>query len=515
MPYFLNCIRCNKDNKFSNLGSPCKKCDGTGRDWRDDHELEGFHKWAGFGIDELKEKGVIEFIDEYDELKVFTYMDSIPTCSISMEIEEIRKILGTKKETASRPSQIFCKHEWKKKDSEAIEVCSKCGKESEIAVKQEKVVLRYKKDLHDQRYYFPNRCYACDHYSDSRGEPESGSDMIFCNIGGKVRADTGCAEFKADITAGCQDCWNYTKIFDDILEKHLCDIHGKLSTILTGYCSEYVYKERTDEPIPPANNCVEVSRSLINNKKYPRDPSVRGAILDAMNEVGLFPEIIQGHNCKNCSYQVRDEVYEWGSCSYHDITLLCQDDRNCKHFKPSNESNISPYPKILVTASLYEENDKNYYPINEHISLCAEVGHTFSLVNNNRECITQLEDYLLSSLQFSAENDAIVAEYIGSTLLFDKKTGAKISNPKKIDKDDTLEWIDAVSEDVFFNKVDEVSEAQRHHGVFSGDRMNNCERCSKVTRDYSYPDGSPTGLICSRLNVFVTANGVCDEYSRH
>ena len=137
-----------------------------------------------------------------------------------------------------------------------------------------------------------------------------------------------------------------------------------------------------------------------------------------------------------------------------------------------------------------------------------------------------MNKYVLSKLENCSRPKQIIIEITENEDIEDfklvkkflvevKKTGAKISNPKKIDKDDTLEWIDAVSEDVFFNKVDEVSEAQRHHGVFSGDRMNNCERCSKVTRDYSYPDGSPTGLICSRLNVFVTANGVCDEYSRH
>ncbi|MBL7003574.1 MAG: hypothetical protein ISR69_06075 [Gammaproteobacteria bacterium] len=520
MPYYLNCTRCNKDNKFRNLGSPCKKCSGTGRDWREDHELEGFHKWAGFGIDELKEKGVIEFVDEYDELKVFTYMDSIPTCSISAEIEEIRKSLGNKLEAASYPSQIFCKHEWVRKGGESIEVCSKCEKEREIVdiVKQEKVVLQYNKDLHDQRYYFPNRCYACDHYSDSRGEPESGSDMIFCNIGGKVQADTGCPEFNADITAGCQDCWNYSKNFDEIIEKHFCDINGKLTTVLSGYCSEYVHKERTNKPIPPANNCLEISRNLIGNKTYPRDPSVRKVILDAMNEAGLFPETIQGHNCKNCSYQVRDKVYEWGACSYHDITLLCQDDRNCKYFKPSNESDISRYHKILITASLYGDNNKNHYPINEHISLCAESGHKFSLVknNDNHEYIIQLEDYLLRSIYFSEENNSIIAEYVGSSIFFDKKTGARISNQNSTDEsDNTIEWLNAVSEGELFNKIEEVSKTQRFHDVFSGDRMSNCERCSKVIRDHSYPNGSPTGLKCSRLNIFVTANGVCDEYFRH
>lgn len=42
MPYWLNCIRCNKDGSYANVDRACGKCSGLGQDWRSDDEYE----WA-------------------------------------------------------------------------------------------------------------------------------------------------------------------------------------------------------------------------------------------------------------------------------------------------------------------------------------------------------------------------------------------------------------------------------------------------------------------------------------
>lgn len=78
----------------------------------------------------------------------------------------------------------------------------------------------------------------------------------------------------------------------------------------------------------------------------------------------------------------------------------------------------------------------------------------------------------------------------------------------------TQNWIDAVPESKWDAAVDAVVREQRKYGVYSGDRFENCERCDFVKRDSSYPDGSPTGLLCSKKSIFVSANAKCDEFDR-
>lgn len=53
MAYFLHCVRCNKDGSYAAVDPECAKCDGTGRDWRQDEELLDYHKWAGIQPHEL------------------------------------------------------------------------------------------------------------------------------------------------------------------------------------------------------------------------------------------------------------------------------------------------------------------------------------------------------------------------------------------------------------------------------------------------------------------------------
>lgn len=76
------------------------------------------------------------------------------------------------------------------------------------------------------------------------------------------------------------------------------------------------------------------------------------------------------------------------------------------------------------------------------------------------------------------------------------------------------DWIDAVSEGEWDTAIDRVIREQRKHGVYSGSRLENCERCDHVKRDSTYPNGSPTGLVCSAKSVFVSANAKCDEFDR-
>ena len=404
-------------------------------------------------------------------------------------------------------------------NSSGHSACSLCGferrdgKQPELNLPSKK--YEYNKNLHDNRYYYPNRCEGCDEYSSTQGDIESGEDSVFCNIGGEVRADTGCSNFKADITATCTDCWNYKKIFKGHIDQHSCDIHGQLDSVKSGFCSEYVCKCRTELPIPVEKNCIEVSRSMVGSDEYPRDPAVRTVILDAMSEVGLSSEAIRGHNCCNCRHETSYGGYIWGDCSYHNIFLICQDDRCCEYFEPSVNSSIDEYPEIIITATLYANGTK-YHPINNEVALCAEKGNKFSLVEiDGHKVLCVLEDYLLRSVQYSEEKQAIVVQNIGKEILINPKTGQEIIlNTNSTEKDKAISWMDAVTEDEYFEKVNQISKDQRHHGVYSGDRRTNCERCNNIVRDSSYPNGSPSGLKCDLLNVFVTANGACDNYTK-
>lgn len=518
MPYFLNCVRCNKDNKYSNLGKTCPKCDGTGRDWREDHELEDYHKWAGFGIDELKEKGVIEFVDEYDELKVFTYMDSIPTCSISAEIEEIRKSLPESQAASTQPSQIFCKHDWQAKASEAMEVCSKCGKEREIAeeAKPEKVVLQYNKDLHDHRYYFPNRCYACDHYSDSRGEPESGSDMIFCNIGGKVRADTGCAEFKADVTAECKSCWNLSSEFQGSTISYTCDLKGPIQSLVWGSCNEHVEKERTDEPLPAAPDAISKNKAFLVKKEYPHDPKIRKPILDAMIESGIryvtSDEFSLDRRCSTCARESKIEG-NYGSCGYHELGILCYsgdnpygyDEKICEHYSRKEDISSVGYPKVYI-----DVRGEGTRKLNNNYHVTLRNMYCDVIESGSERVITTFSytDRAPQFIQYNEKKDCIDLYFYDAPECEELSLDPSVSYVRPVK---SKRWID-IDEDEMFEAIDRVSSNQREHDVYSGSNTDNCERCKFVERNPTYPDGSPTGLICSRKEIFVTANGCCDNY---
>lgn len=275
-------MKCNEDNSYTQITTTCTKCSGTGRDWREDSELENYHKWADITLEQLIKKSSIK-IDNNGKNYSFIYRDSFPSCSIQEEIAEIKaQLVG---DDSTKPSQIFCTHEWKTKFPGRIQKCELCGKEQDI--KDTKVSqnaeFSYDKTLHNQKYYFSNRCSACEEYSNTRsdnGNPLSGDDLVYCNIGGEVRADDGCFHFNPDSTAGCSDCWNFRREFDGVIENLYCDIRGNLTSRKHGYCTDHVEKERTEEKIPPAENSTEISQEWFSNDEYPRDPKVRGPILN-------------------------------------------------------------------------------------------------------------------------------------------------------------------------------------------------------------------------------------------
>lgn len=252
MPYFTNCPRCNADNKYDKLGTgadlsnSCPKCSGTGRDWRNDNELESYHSWANLGIDDLRSR-LTHVVERNGSTVYFTYRDAVPRYSIKKEIEEIRKEL--KIDEAPYVSQIFCTHSWTPKFSSNEESCAKCGKIRVLQASEDQVKLdfQYNKLLHDTIKFFPNRCYACEEYANTtspNGNPLSGDDLIFCNIGGSVRADEGCKHFKPDNTAECDSCWNFSRNKNG--EAYHCDIQGRLTNMAWGSCPYHVEKERRD-----------------------------------------------------------------------------------------------------------------------------------------------------------------------------------------------------------------------------------------------------------------------------
>lgn len=246
MPYYINCPRCNVDNTYSQLGGKCSKCDGLARDWRDDNELESYHSWAGITIDDLK-SNLNHNIERNGFQVFFVYKDSIPKHSIKKEIEEIKKEVNFKEPIYI--SQIFCTHNWSSDYSQNKETCNKCEKSR--ALKKENTKegkFEYNRFLNDTEKFFPNRCYACEEYSNTRspnGNPLTGDDLVFCNIGGTVRADEGCEHFKPDNTAECSSCWNF--LTDKNGNPYHCDIKGQLTNMIWGGCLYHVEKEKRIE----------------------------------------------------------------------------------------------------------------------------------------------------------------------------------------------------------------------------------------------------------------------------
>lgn len=60
MPYFIYCKRCNENGSYLSVKEDCPKCEGGGKDWREDNELSDYHSWSGLSLEKLiTEKSLI------------------------------------------------------------------------------------------------------------------------------------------------------------------------------------------------------------------------------------------------------------------------------------------------------------------------------------------------------------------------------------------------------------------------------------------------------------------------
>lgn len=514
MPYFLNCPRCNKDNKYTNLGQECKKCDGTGRDWREDYELEGYHSRYSLKIEDLKREGIIALKDSEGNLFVFTYQDSIPKYSIKQEIEEIRESLNLPPPI----STIFCQHNWEDKPNSNYEYCTLCKKEREKKFHEELKSFKYNKELHDSKYYFPNRCYGCEFYVDSQGDsPKNGSELVYCNKGGVVATDTGCLEFKPDITAECGNCWNHNS--------PNCDILKEVNTIKNGnrtYCIYHVQKERTDEPLIYKSTLseVEFSKKIIESE-YPYDVEVRRKIFDLMESSGIRmvtkEEFSFNKRCLSCSFHqsLHDhDSYQkdYAKCNFFGIYLLNHtggnpygyDEKICDNYSPDNKDDVFAYPKVYIDVLSDERLQLNKSHFIQFYNMYCDI------IDASTTNVIAHFDYKNRTPNFIQYNEV---EECFDLFFYDNELAEKfyIKDGVYTQPEKEKTWSD-VSDDELFSAVDKVGNTQRNHGVYEGDRFNNCERCSFVTRNSSYPNGSPTGLICSQKEIFITANGCCELF---
>jgi hypothetical protein len=100
MPYYIYCIRCNHGGSYQHINQDCPKCDGTGNDWRDDNELENYHKWSKLKLDDLvREKTLIS----EDGIEFF-YQDRIP--SIKEERLQLKLLSSNEKGKLKKNIQL-------------------------------------------------------------------------------------------------------------------------------------------------------------------------------------------------------------------------------------------------------------------------------------------------------------------------------------------------------------------------------------------------------------------------
>ena len=81
MPYYIFCRKCNSDGSYQDIDRKCTKCKGTGNDWRDNEELEDYHKWLDVSLEKLKKE---KLVTSKDGTKIF-YHNSIPTIKEEQE----------------------------------------------------------------------------------------------------------------------------------------------------------------------------------------------------------------------------------------------------------------------------------------------------------------------------------------------------------------------------------------------------------------------------------------------
>ena len=157
MAYFLHCVRCNKDGTYTSVASDCGKCDGTGRDWRDDKELLDYHKWSGLQPHELLGRINVKVEDSSRGEVWFFYRPRIN--SVAEDRSEVATNLSRKAEEFeydyfTEPCQLCIERE---RDNTRLASCGWCD-DNGIAHLDEfpGQLLRFEFDEGYQYYQFPH-----------------------------------------------------------------------------------------------------------------------------------------------------------------------------------------------------------------------------------------------------------------------------------------------------------------------------------------------------------------------
>lgn len=267
------------------------------------------------------------------------------------------------------------------------------------------------------------------------------------------------------------------------------------------------FSEGGDEDEKAREEVKEISKRL----NYPKEYWRRSNIHKVMDEKGIGYVVFKNKSCITCEY-CDNEYSSIGYCKFHNIELFLED-RYCENYQGNNIKN-NGNKEILITAALYDGGTR-LIPINEAYSLKASTDHTFSIVRlDDAKELFSIEPYLLRSVEFSDDEGYVYAKYVHKVDVIDPVNKAIIKTIGDEEEEEETTWPSSVTESKWFAEIDKVKFDQSAQGVTTGDRMNNCERCENVNRNSHYPDGSPTGLICSLKKIFVTANGVCSDFSR-
>lgn len=274
-------------------------------------------------------------------------------------------------------------------------------------------------------------------------------------------------------------------------------------------CDRFLIKDFSE-----GGNEDEIARKEVEqiSKKmnYPAERWRRDNIHKVMDEKEIGHMIRDNQSCYSCDFY-KSECGDIDFCNFHKAEIFASE-RYCEYWQGESNSN-----KILITAHLYN-NGTSYYPLNEKLSLKANPNHTFSIVKiDDLSELYTLEPYLLSTVEFNSKDGFIHAGYCSEIHIIDiesKSIIKKTSENEEEEMQNEENWLNMASDEEWDEAINQVDIKQKEHGVFTVDRMNNCERCENVKRDDSYPNGSPTGLVCSLKNIFVTASAACNSFSR-
>jgi hypothetical protein len=348
-----------------------------------------------------------------------------------------------------------------------------------------------------------------DIYNQNKGESCFGASIYIDPLG---------FEYNKSIVA-CHDCmFNFGHdscvLFKDAGDDE-SEIRQKVKNVSINKECQYFLIQNFSEGDDEDEKAREAVKKISARLNYPQEYWRRHNIHKDMEDKGIGHMIAENQSCSTCEF-CENAQSTIGYCKFHKIELFV-DERHCENYLGVHSAAKDHSDKILITAALYANGD-SYYQLNANYSLKAKKDHTFSIVKtDNLYELLSIEPYLLSSIQFSEDDGHIHAHYIDRTDLIDPERMEIVKTLSDDDDDDEDEgntWLNSVSEDSWFEEIDKVKMAQSKCGVSSGDRMKNCERCHNVTRNNEYPDGSPTGLVCSLKDIFVTANGSCTDYYR-